>query len=87
MRPLGAELRRSGRAKVVTPSPPKFVPSSENSAWFWLIGRICPWAGTPFPTEPAKSKISPRVHVAPLPTGGLAGELLPKRGSFVPPAG
>jgi hypothetical protein len=24
------------------PSPPKVVPSSENNAWFWLIGSSCP---------------------------------------------
>src|SRR3954462_72570 len=35
---IGARARRSGRAKLTRPSPPYVVPSSENSAWFWLIG-------------------------------------------------
>ena len=34
--------RRSGSAKLTRPSPPNVVPSSENSAWFWLIGRSWP---------------------------------------------
>ena len=43
---IGMRPRRSGSAKVVWPLPPYMVPSSENSAWFWLIGRNCPlhWA-------------------------------------------
>src|ERR1051325_12022721 len=39
---IGVLLRRSGRAKFTCPSPPKVVPSNENSAWFWLIGRSWP---------------------------------------------
>src|SRR5690348_13590022 len=38
----GALPCRLGSAKVVRPSPPYVVPSSENSAWFWLMGRSCP---------------------------------------------
>src|SRR5262245_52295051 len=34
--------RRSGRANVDLPSPPYVVPSSENSAVFWLIGSSWP---------------------------------------------
>ena len=32
----------SGRAKVVCPLPPYVVPSSANSAWFWLMGSNWP---------------------------------------------
>src|SRR3954451_9723788 len=39
---IGVRLRRSGSPKLTRPSPPKVVPSSENSAWFWLIGSSCP---------------------------------------------
>src|SRR5438067_2170894 len=39
---IGVQPWRLGRAKVVRPSPPYVVPSSEKSAWFWLIGRSCP---------------------------------------------
>ena len=39
---IGTRPRRSGSAKVVCPFPPNVVPSSENSAWFWLIGNSCP---------------------------------------------
>src|SRR3954469_11550038 len=39
---MGVLARRSGSAKLTRPSPPKVVPSSENSAWFWLIGRSWP---------------------------------------------
>ena len=36
---IGTRPRRSGSAKVVWPLPPYVVPSSEKSAWFWLIGQ------------------------------------------------
>jgi hypothetical protein len=36
----GVMPRRSGRAKVVTPSPPYIVPIREYSAVFWLIAKI-----------------------------------------------
>src|SRR3712207_9249123 len=39
---MGACPCRFGRANVVCPLPPNVVPSSANSAWFWLIGRNCP---------------------------------------------
>jgi hypothetical protein len=39
---IGTRPRRSGSAKFTRPSPPKVVPSSENNAWFWLIGSSCP---------------------------------------------
>src|SRR4051812_2539934 len=39
---IGVLPRRSGRANVVCPLPPYIVPRSENSAWFWLMGRNCP---------------------------------------------
>ena len=38
----GVRPRMSGSAKVVCPLPPKVVPSSEKSAWFWLMGSSCP---------------------------------------------
>ena len=44
---FGVTGRRSGNANVEMPSPPYVVPISENSAVFWLIGRICPFAATP----------------------------------------
>src|SRR5947209_8680012 len=40
--PMGARLRRSGSANVVWPLPPYVVPSNENRAVFWAMGRICP---------------------------------------------
>src|SRR5688572_20252444 len=39
---MGTRPCRLGRAKLVCPLPPKVVPRSENSAWFWLIGSSCP---------------------------------------------
>jgi hypothetical protein len=33
---------KSGSAKVVWPLPPKVLPSNENKAVFWLMGKICP---------------------------------------------
>ncbi len=39
---IGTRPRRSGSAKFTRPSPPNVVPSSENSAWFWLIGSSWP---------------------------------------------
>src|SRR5262245_26124501 len=39
---IGVRPCRLGSAKVWRPSPPYVVPSRENSAWFWLIGRSCP---------------------------------------------
>ena len=45
--------RRSGSAKFTRPSPPKVVPSSENSAWFWLMGSNCPLQSAhPFGAKP-----------------------------------
>jgi hypothetical protein len=41
---IATRPRRSGSAKVVCPLPPYIVPNSENSAWFWLIGRNWPLA-------------------------------------------
>ena len=41
-RESGALPRRSGSPKLTRPSPPNVVPSSENNAWFWLMGRSCP---------------------------------------------
>src|SRR5580698_9400231 len=35
-----------GSANVVTPSPPKLVPSSENSAVFCEMGKSCPFSGS-----------------------------------------
>ena len=29
-------------AKFTRPSPPHMLPSSENGAWFWLMGTNCP---------------------------------------------
>src|SRR5262245_31367978 len=64
---IGIRPRRSGRAKLVVPLPPYVVPSSENSAWFWLIGRSVPSHRAhplgPWPLGPPtklKSRISPR---------------------------
>src|SRR4051812_18369741 len=39
---MGVRARRSGSAKLTLPSPPKVVPSSEKSAWFWLMGKSWP---------------------------------------------
>src|SRR5919202_5314410 len=39
---IGTRPRRSGSANVVWPLPPYVVPSSENSAWFWLMGINAP---------------------------------------------
>lgn len=52
---IGARPRRSGRAKVEMPSPPKVVPSSENSAVFCDMGRSVPshWA------HPGGAKLNP----------------------------
>src|SRR5262249_9264234 len=64
---IGIRPRRSGRAKLTRPSPPKVVPSNENSAWFWLIGRSAPsHRAQPFgpwplgPPTKLKIRISPR---------------------------
>ena len=42
--PRGTRPRRSGSANVVWPLPPNVVPSSENSAVFCAMDRICPAA-------------------------------------------
>jgi hypothetical protein len=39
---MGVRPCKFGNANVVCPLPPKVVPSSENSAWLWLIGGSCP---------------------------------------------
>jgi hypothetical protein len=39
---MGAQPWKSGKANVLFPSPPKVVPSNENSAVFWLIGMSWP---------------------------------------------
>src|SRR5262245_7403289 len=39
---IGTLPCRLGSAKFTRPSPPYWVPSSANSAWFWLIGRSWP---------------------------------------------
>jgi hypothetical protein len=39
---IGALPCMLGSAKVDLPSPPYVVPSSENGAWFWLMGMNCP---------------------------------------------
>src|SRR5687768_14034949 len=39
---VGTLPLRLGRAKFVCPFPPKVVPSSAKSAWFWLMGRSWP---------------------------------------------
>src|SRR5579862_2977438 len=39
---IGTRPWRSGSPKVSIPSPPKVVPSTEKSAWFWLMGSSCP---------------------------------------------
>ena len=63
--PFGAAARRSGSAKFVEPLPPYRVPSSENSAEFWLMLRSRPSAGSPTPRTPADRITCPRVHVCP----------------------
>src|SRR5580704_16591453 len=41
-KPKASRPRKSGKLNVVWPLPPKVVPRSAKSAWFWLIGRVCP---------------------------------------------
>src|SRR5580692_55643 len=55
-----------GSANVVTPSPPKLVPSSENSAVFCEMGKSCPFSGS----HPVGQKLN--ANSATWPTKGVA---------------
>src|SRR5438874_9372848 len=62
---MGGRPLRSGRANVVLPSPPYWVPSNENSAVFWLIARSWPLHRA----QPLGAKLPPNMRISP--TKGL----------------
>ena len=58
--PFGANARRSGSAKLLVPSPPNVVPTSEKMAEFPLIGKTRPSAGSaPWPYPFTERTTSP----------------------------
>ena len=59
---IGVRARRSGSAKVVWPFPPYVVPSSENSAWFWLMGRSWPLHSA----QPIGAKMKLMILISPM---------------------
>src|SRR5438552_18876035 len=63
--PTAVLPRRSGRAKVLTPSPPKFAPSRENNSPFPSTARNCPLAGA----NPAGQKSNGNVQSCPTKAG------------------
>src|SRR5262245_25104975 len=55
-----------GNAKLVLPLPPYVVPSSENSAWFWLMGSSAPLHSA----HPCGAKLNDMILISP--KNGLA---------------
>src|SRR5208283_2476849 len=64
--PSGVPPCRFGSAKFDLPSPPYVVPRSENSAVFWLIGRIWPLQNA----QPLGGKLKGNIRISA--TKGLA---------------
>src|SRR4051794_39459769 len=59
---IGARLCMLGSAKLVWPLPPYIVPSSENSAWFWLIARSWPLHNA----QPLGGKLNETILISPM---------------------
>src|SRR5580704_12216283 len=58
-KPKASRPRKSGKLNVVWPLPPKVVPRSAKSAWFWLIGRVCPAHNA----HPRGAKLKPKATI------------------------